>query len=62
MMKLISAAGKPIIRRFGEIGRDQTWDQYGDMIITRPVDKRENFIKRCVAIGGDVLQIVNGHV
>lgn len=34
-------------------------DQYGDMIITRPVDKRENFIKRCVAIAGDTLQIKN---
>ena len=29
------------------------------MIITRPVDKRENFIKRCVAIAGDTLQIKN---
>ncbi len=45
-----------------EIGHDQTWEQYGNLIITRPVDKRENFIKRCVAIGGDVLQIVNGNV
>ena len=34
-------------------------DQYGDMIIARPVDKRENFIKRCVAIAGDTLQIKN---
>ena len=34
-------------------------DQWGDMIITRPVDKRENFIKRCVAIAGDTLQIIN---
>src|SRR5690606_23182595 len=27
-----------------------------------PVDKRENFIKRTVAVGGDVLQVVNGQV
>ncbi len=39
--------------------RARTWDQYGDIIITRPVDKRENFIKRCVAIAGDTLQIKN---
>src|SRR4030095_5939544 len=31
-----------------------------DDIIIRPVDKRENFIKRCVAIGGDTVKIVNG--
>lgn len=43
-------------------GRDATWEKYGDYIITRPVDKRENFIKRCVAVGGDVLQIINGKV
>ena len=28
-----------------------------DDIIVRPVDKRENFIKRCVAIPGDTLQL-----
>ncbi len=39
--------------------RARVRDQYGDMIITRPVDKRENFIKRCVAIAGDTLQIKN---
>ncbi len=31
-------------------------------IITRPVDKRENYIKRCVAIPGDTLQIIDGEV
>jgi signal peptidase I len=39
--------------------RQRTLDQYSDLIITRPVDKRENFIKRCVAIAGDTLQIKN---
>lgn len=33
--------------------------QFGNEIITRPVDKRENFIKRCTAIAGDTLQIKN---
>lgn len=45
-----------------QMGRDKVWDVYKDIIITRPVDKRENFIKRCVGIGGDVLQVVNGQV
>ena len=45
-----------------EVGRDAAWNQHGSDIITRPVDKRENFIKRCVGIGGDVLQVVNGKV
>lgn len=42
-----------------EIGRDKVWQNYGDLIITRPVDKRENFIKRCVAVAGDKLEIKN---
>ena len=45
-----------------QIGREETWNRYGNDIITRPVDKRENFIKRCVGVGGDVLQVVNGNV
>ena len=40
--------------------RDEVWNKYGDMIITRPVDKRENFIKRCVGIAGDTIQVING--
>ncbi|MEO5783242.1 MAG: S26 family signal peptidase [Ginsengibacter sp.] len=40
-----------------EEARTRIWDTYGDNIIVRPVDKRENFIKRCVAIAGDTLQV-----
>jgi len=32
-------------------------DQYP--LIVRPVDKQENYIKRCVGIAGDTLQIIN---
>jgi len=39
--------------------RTRVWDDYGSNIIIRPVDKRENFIKRCVAVAGDTLQIKN---
>jgi signal peptidase I len=31
-------------------------------IITRPVDKKENYIKRCIAIPGDVLEIKDARV
>jgi hypothetical protein len=33
-----------------------------DDILVRPVDKRENFIKRCVAVAGDTISIVDGVV
>jgi signal peptidase I len=42
--------------------RNRIWNDYGDIIITRPVDKRENFIKRAVAVAGDTLEIKNGVV
>jgi signal peptidase I len=29
-------------------------------IITRPVDKKENYIKRCVGVSGDKMQLVDG--
>ncbi len=47
-----------LVRHFG---RDYVWNnkgEYGD-IIARPVDKRENFIKRCIGIAGDTIQIVD---
>jgi signal peptidase I len=31
-------------------------------IVSRPVDKKENYIKRCIAIPGDSLQIIDGEV
>ena len=47
-----------LVRQFG---RDAVWNnpqQFGE-IISRPVDKRENFIKRCVGIPGDTIQIID---
>jgi signal peptidase I len=43
-----------------DMGRDRVWQDYESLIITRPVDKRENFIKRCVGIAGDTIQVVDG--
>ncbi len=31
-------------------------------ITVRPLDKRENYVKRCVAVAGDTLQIIKGRV
>lgn len=31
-------------------------------IYTRPVDKKENYIKRCIGIAGDSIQIIDGQV
>jgi signal peptidase I len=45
-------------------GRQRVWQEketFGE-IISRPVDKRENYIKRCVGIPGDVLEYKNGQL
>jgi signal peptidase I len=39
-------------------GREEVWNTY--TILTRPVDKRENYIKRCVGIAGDSIFIKDG--
>jgi signal peptidase I len=41
-------------------GREEVWNnkrRYGD-IIDRPVDKRENYIKRCIGLPGDTLEVI----
>ena len=47
-----------------DIVRQVGWAQAQRMgqTTTRPVDKRENYVKRCVAIPGDSLRIVRGQV
>jgi signal peptidase I len=35
--------------------RDLVWENY--TIVDRPVDKKDNYVKRCVAIPGDILEI-----
>lgn len=44
------------------MGREILHRRFQDRIIARPVDKRENYIKRAVAIAGDTLEIINGLV
>ncbi|MGE4586857.1 MAG: signal peptidase I [Mangrovibacterium sp.] len=45
-------------------GRERVWSdtQSFGKIISRPVDKRENYIKRCIGIPGDAVEIRDGQV
>jgi len=40
--------------------RDQLMAQYGDHILIHPMDKTDNYIKRCVGLPGDVIKIQDG--
>ncbi len=42
-------------------GREYTLKTYGPIMV-HPNDKKDNYVKRCVAIAGDTLKIVNGKV
>lgn len=42
-------------------GRDYTRQNYGPVIV-RPNDKKDNYVKRCVAVAGDTLEVINGDV
>ncbi len=46
-----------LIRQYGREYIKSEFD-----VITHPVDKRENYIKRCIALPGDTLQILGGQV
>lgn len=47
-----------LVRKYG---MDRVWNspQEFGQIITRPVDKRENFIKRCIGLPGETISIEN---
>jgi signal peptidase I len=40
--------------------RNFVWSNY--TVVSRPVDKTDNYVKRCVAIGGDTLQVIKGQL
>lgn len=48
----IYSIGQQILKQSTEIGE----------IISRPVDRRENYVKRCVAVAGQTLQIKNNDI
>lgn len=42
-------------------GREYAQEVYGPIIV-RPTDKKDHYVKRCVAVAGDTLSIVSGKV
>ena len=40
--------------------RQMIWNDPNQHVAARPVDKRENYIKRCVAVAGDKLEVKDG--
>ena len=47
-----------------EYGRDYVWEDKATLVdvIYRPVDKRENYVKRCIGMPGDTIEIRNNQV
>lgn len=43
-----------------QYGRDYILSEFD--VITHPVDKRENYVKRCIGMPGDTIQIYNGEI
>lgn len=50
-----------LVRQYGRERVNSERQNFG-RIITRPVDKRENYVKRLIALPGDTLQIIDGVV
>jgi signal peptidase I len=50
-----------LVRQYGHEDIRLNKRRYGE-IMYRPVDKRENFVKRCVGMPGDSLQIINNQI
>jgi signal peptidase I len=62
-LKMLDLYAKSPIKteeEYYKLGRDKVLREHE--IVVRPVDKRDNYIKRCVAIAGDTLQIIDGIV
>ena len=45
---------------YHHLARQYVWDNFD--VVARPVDRRDNYIKRCVAIHGDTIQVIDGKV
>lgn len=49
-----------VLRKQYNNNRDQLMAEYGDHILVHPMDKTDNYIKRCVGVPGDIIEIKNG--
>jgi signal peptidase I len=57
-LKVQNASYYSLVRQYG---RERVWNDkfnFGD-ITARPVDKRENYIKRCIGLPGDTIKIID---
>lgn len=55
---------QPGLKALLEAGRNQVWSDkrtYGD-ILYRPVDRRENYVKRCIGLPGETISIISDTV
>ena len=50
-----------LLRGKSEYERREIESVYGP-VITRPMDKKDHYVKRCVAVAGDTLKIVDGQI
>jgi len=59
-----SASQYEINTQLKELGKEQVYlnpEYFGD-VVYRPVDRRDNYVKRCVAVAGDTFQIKSNQV
>lgn len=60
--QIVRDAENSFLQQYGDryeigMGRSWVWSKYS--VTARPPDKRENYIKRCMAMPGDTLDIIN---
>ena len=64
MDSLTPAQQRAVFDLYYQAGRKHILEnpqEYGK-VISRPVDRRENYVKRCIGLPGDTLQIIGGQV
>jgi signal peptidase I len=49
-----------VLRKEFNGSREALMEQWGDKILVHPMDKADNYIKRCVAVAGDTLRVREG--